>query len=601
MDRRNFLTNFSIWILSFFFGYRLGNTEAKNDFPTTIEEPKNKEGGNINAKSFGAIGDGVTDDTKAIQNAINASKGNTLIIPNGVYKITETLHIPRNTKIKGQFNSSWFPFGQRRKELVENVLDMNNGTILKFVGKGSQKYNTNREDFRRFSCAVKLEQNADGVNISNLKILCDFSIWNDNNQMTTPKTDNAAQYDIGLWINNADHIKLDNISVVGYWKKAGVLIDASGRLAKTGEYGGCEYISLSRCTIQGKIGLALVGGDEGNPPDEKGYEEQSGDSLTEGQFGLSHFFASDCFFSGTDHHSNGFVNGWESRIIDDSTAIFIDGYIGTGIPYRINNPRFVNCSIQTRESASIVLNRVSRPTFVNCRAEAGPIRASKYTALPMLVNCEFPYSRLDLKYQEIEHCVGANITPSFRRLSHIPLNEYEFIIELRNNKGVIEHRINRRGAIRAGTRVPDAERLFRYAIKEAKWNYKSWTQLPVPIEGAKDNFSKGMYLGEKEFTKKYSLSTSIIFEDDENYQEASITIIEFRGKDPNFFAKASGYNADAVPHRLSTYSHCLKIDFRNGSNPATNLVENLPKETNGSASLKLLIKGKFYEQAYGLA
>ena len=94
-------------------------------------------------------------------------------------------------------------------------------------------------------------------------------------------------------------------------------------------------------------------------------------------------------FSGTDHHSNGFAPGWESRIEPDSTPIKIDGFIGSGVPYRINHPRFVNCSIQTRESASIVLDRVIRPTFINCRAESGPVRASPYTVLPGSLTVNF--------------------------------------------------------------------------------------------------------------------------------------------------------------------------------------------------------------------
>lgn len=41
----------------------------------------------INIKDFGAKGDGVADDTQAIQNAINSLNGGTLLIPNGTYMI----------------------------------------------------------------------------------------------------------------------------------------------------------------------------------------------------------------------------------------------------------------------------------------------------------------------------------------------------------------------------------------------------------------------------------------------------------------------------------------------------------------------------------
>ena len=48
----------------------------------------------INVKDFGAVGDGTTDDTAAIQAAINYIAGNAVVLfPRGTYKITDTLTI----------------------------------------------------------------------------------------------------------------------------------------------------------------------------------------------------------------------------------------------------------------------------------------------------------------------------------------------------------------------------------------------------------------------------------------------------------------------------------------------------------------------------
>lgn len=58
---------------------------------------------------FGAKGDGTTDDTTALQNAINAASGQgnlPLYIPNGTYKITTALTIPVYTKIFGADSAS---------------------------------------------------------------------------------------------------------------------------------------------------------------------------------------------------------------------------------------------------------------------------------------------------------------------------------------------------------------------------------------------------------------------------------------------------------------------------------------------------------------
>jgi sugar lactone lactonase YvrE len=52
-----------------------------------------------NVKDFGAVGDGVTDDTKAIQDAL--SKHQNLFLPTGWYRVTETIKLNKGTKIIG--------------------------------------------------------------------------------------------------------------------------------------------------------------------------------------------------------------------------------------------------------------------------------------------------------------------------------------------------------------------------------------------------------------------------------------------------------------------------------------------------------------------
>lgn len=53
----------------------------------------------VNVKDFGAKGDGETDDTEAIQSAINSS--DIVFIPKGTYKISQTINLKINSKIYG--------------------------------------------------------------------------------------------------------------------------------------------------------------------------------------------------------------------------------------------------------------------------------------------------------------------------------------------------------------------------------------------------------------------------------------------------------------------------------------------------------------------
>ena len=56
----------------------------------------------VSVKDFGAVGDGVADDTAAIQAAIDASAGRTLLLSAGTYKITTSLLITDNLKLCGE-------------------------------------------------------------------------------------------------------------------------------------------------------------------------------------------------------------------------------------------------------------------------------------------------------------------------------------------------------------------------------------------------------------------------------------------------------------------------------------------------------------------
>ncbi|ORX99558.1 pectate lyase superfamily protein-domain-containing protein [Clohesyomyces aquaticus] len=58
----------------------------------------------ISARSSGARGDGTTDDTNAVQNAINsaASSNKILFFDHGVYKVTKTIYVPPGARMVGE-------------------------------------------------------------------------------------------------------------------------------------------------------------------------------------------------------------------------------------------------------------------------------------------------------------------------------------------------------------------------------------------------------------------------------------------------------------------------------------------------------------------
>ena len=86
-------------------------------FATTLPErtasalglvPKAAFAPTLNAYAFGAVGDGIANDTVAIQNLITAAAGQCALIPPGRYLVTNYIRIPDNTTIQGCGKGSVF-------------------------------------------------------------------------------------------------------------------------------------------------------------------------------------------------------------------------------------------------------------------------------------------------------------------------------------------------------------------------------------------------------------------------------------------------------------------------------------------------------------
>jgi len=80
-------------------------TSLKVYYPSPVNRTiESKLGDTVSVKDFGAVGDGTTDDTAAIQAAIDACRINKQILyfPSGTYLVTNTLNILPGVQLKGE-------------------------------------------------------------------------------------------------------------------------------------------------------------------------------------------------------------------------------------------------------------------------------------------------------------------------------------------------------------------------------------------------------------------------------------------------------------------------------------------------------------------
>lgn len=92
----------------------------------------------VSVLNFGAKGDGKTDDTKAIQRAMDSfgKRGGTVYVPNGTYLVAGSLNIPQAVTLKGSFESVPSHNGIRNEGLPKPGDD---GTTLLITGnKGNE-------------------------------------------------------------------------------------------------------------------------------------------------------------------------------------------------------------------------------------------------------------------------------------------------------------------------------------------------------------------------------------------------------------------------------------------------------------------------------
>ena len=239
----------------------------------------------VSVKDFGAKGDGVTDDTVAIQDALNSNES-VIMIPKGHYIISSTIVIPKGKAIIGEGNDYWDTFTPSEDRPTEPLVKRDaEGTHLVFKGTGSKAYSainlpnntpsktlnsdtyelthfTNQDSVagapataKSFSVGIILQENS---RIKDLRIVPQFLengslIGGYNNKTTSSLSD---EWDVGIWCDGAYEGVVENVQAVGYWRIAGILItENNGTYEQWGN--NPERLRMTNTVTQGIRGLLI--------------------------------------------------------------------------------------------------------------------------------------------------------------------------------------------------------------------------------------------------------------------------------------------------------------------------------------------------------
>jgi hypothetical protein len=134
----------------------------------------------INVKDYGAVGDGVTDDSDKIQYCLDNFVGKTIFLPNGIFIITKPLILPSNTVLRGSSTL---------------------GTNIKKT-TGTADANGIKAVIVMKSKASPLEYNSDST-ISDLYILGDYA-----------EDGILKKTDYGIYADKCSTFKLDKVSIL---------------------------------------------------------------------------------------------------------------------------------------------------------------------------------------------------------------------------------------------------------------------------------------------------------------------------------------------------------------------------------------------------
>jgi hypothetical protein len=191
--------------------------------------PNSNSTGFNNVKDFGAVGDGTTDDTTAINNGVmylGSKGGGTLYFPKGVFKVTSAITLPQGILIQGAMGkpTSYYQAGSNSTSVSQILLTSQNTSIFR-IGEGVEniriknielKANSTNNTYGVQGIGKGGYGSAQVISFDNIV----FSTFDKGIYVTNAGSSSDPNY--GGW--QFDYVRVDNCAFL-YNKNAGIHID----------------------------------------------------------------------------------------------------------------------------------------------------------------------------------------------------------------------------------------------------------------------------------------------------------------------------------------------------------------------------------------
>lgn len=313
----------------------------------------------VSVKDFGAFGDGVTDDTEAIQAALSAAS-KAVFFPAGTYITTKTLVVGDNLSLYGdpggylydsRTNLLFKSTGEKAYSLpMCSSWSVTNpdagGSYLSDSGTRGDTYKT-LDLTQPFSAAIILGK---GSGIHGLGIYPYF------NGLEGYKGNDGAlsdEWDVGIWCRNADNWHTSNVTCAGHWRKAANLVTSSN--IGDGKIPACELGFAENCTFIGFRGVAI----------------RSPDDTSETNYGLAGTVYLKCLVRPLQHQSGHLCTSSALSTPFDSPSACLEVQGGT-----MRGINFAFCTFIGREDISAIVPKCSELQFTRCYWESKGFRVS---------------------------------------------------------------------------------------------------------------------------------------------------------------------------------------------------------------------------------